>query len=228
MICGLLDIFRHISLMSILLRFVWPEHYAIYSRAQLHILQIERGTNDEQEYMNYVTAMRTLRLSFGVEKTADVDTIVWVCSQRAEEYEALCDHLRLKMPPDMSPNDIIKESRTDPLKMAEAYYVNDSLYTSGYWASRALEKALREECLRLLGYVPKSEAREYGDLEYIMRCLCDNREYHEHREFLMSLKGLRNDAIHEERSFNRQKALLLIEGVKKLKMIPLGTFEESN
>ena len=76
MICRLLDIFKHISRMSILLRFVWPEHYAIYSRASLQLLQIERGHNDEQEYANYIAEMRTLRHSFAVDRTADVDMIV--------------------------------------------------------------------------------------------------------------------------------------------------------
>jgi len=226
MICRLLDIFKHISLMSILLRFIWPEHYAIYSRASLQLLQIERGHNDEQEYANYISEMRTLRLSFGVDRTADVDMIVWVCTQREEAHEELCDHLKLKLPGDLSPMDVIKESRTDPLRMAELFLASDSIITSGFWASRAFEKALREECRRLLGYIPKDETREYGDLDYMIRCLCKYRYYRRYEKLLINLKRLRNDAVHEERSFNRKKAQLLIEDVRKLKLISQGAIDE--
>jgi hypothetical protein len=219
MICGLLDIFKHISLMSILLRFVWPEHYAIYSRASLQLLQIERGHTDEQEYMNYLAEMRTLRLSFGVERTADVDMIVWVCTQREEAHEELCEHLKLRLPGELSPMEVIKESRDDPLRMAELYLAGDSVATAGFWAARAFEKTLREDCRRLLGYVPKDETREYGDLEYLVRCLCKDRSYHKHESLLVELKRLRNDAVHEERTFNRKMAQLLIDGVRELILI---------
>jgi len=228
MICALLDIFKNISLMSILLRFVWPEHYAIYSRAVLQILQIERGHNDAQEYANYITEMRTLRVGLGVDKTADVDMIVWASTQCEEGHEDLCNHLKLKLPDNVSPKDVIRELRTDPLKMAEIFFANDNLFTSGFWASRALEKILRKECCRLLGYVPKSESREYGDLEFIILCLCKNRNYRRHKKLLLNLKGLRNDAIHEERPFNRKKALLLIDGVRNLLLISEGAFDETN
>ena len=83
------SIFRNIALVSIVLRFVWPEHYAIYSRPPLKILRVERGDNDLEEYMNYIREMRLLRKSFGVHRAADIDTIIWVISQRKrkEEYD---------------------------------------------------------------------------------------------------------------------------------------------
>ena len=218
MIGRLLDIFKHISLMSILLRFVWPEHYAIYSRAELQLLQIERGQNDTQEYMNLITEMRALRLSFGLERTADVDMIAWVCTQREDAREELCRHLKLNLPGDLSPLDVIKGSWTDPLRMAEIYFESD-IFAAGYWASRAFERALREECRRLLGYVPKDWTREHGDLDYMIRCLCEDRWHRQHEKLLFDLKKLRNDAVHEERPFNREKARLLIDGVRELKEI---------
>jgi len=196
-------------------------HYAIYSRASLQLLQIERGRNDEEEYANYITEMRTLRLSFGVDKTEDVDLIVWVCTQREEAREELCNHLQLKLPGDLSPMDIIKESRSDPLRMAEVFFESGSILTSGYWASRAFEKILRGECRRLLGYVPKDETREYGDLEYMIRSLCKSQPYSKHEQLLMNLKRLRNAVIHEERPFNQQMGQVLIDGVRELKGIAL-------
>lgn len=218
MIGRLLDLFKHISLMSILLRFVWPEHYAIYSRAELQLLQIERGHSDTQEYMNLVTEMRALRLGFGLERTADVDMIVWVCTQREEAREELCGHLKLRMPGELSPMDVIEGSRSDPLKMAEIYLEND-IFAAGYWASRAFERLLREECSRLLGYIPKDETRQHGDLEFMIRCLCEDGDHRRHEKLLFDLKKLRNEAIHEERPFNKKTARLLIEGVRELKRI---------
>jgi hypothetical protein len=52
-IIGDLDaIFRNISLVSIILRFVHPQYYAIYSRPLLKALRVERGRNDTDEYLN--------------------------------------------------------------------------------------------------------------------------------------------------------------------------------
>ncbi|MBC7362508.1 MAG: hypothetical protein H5U06_09555 [Candidatus Aminicenantes bacterium] len=76
-LCGLLlDIFKNLALVSIVLRFVWPEHYAIYSRPNLWILRVPRGSSDIEEFMNYIRVMRTLKSTFRVKRTADVDMIV--------------------------------------------------------------------------------------------------------------------------------------------------------
>ena len=69
---GLDGIFKNIALISIILRFVHPNLYAVYSRPPLRILRIERGFNDVEEYLNYVYLLRLLKHSFGVTKTADV------------------------------------------------------------------------------------------------------------------------------------------------------------
>lgn len=83
---NLCEIFRNIALVSIVLRFVCPKHYVIYSRPPLKILRIERGANDVEEYLNYVGEMRLLRRSFKVAKTADVDMIVWTIAQEKGQH----------------------------------------------------------------------------------------------------------------------------------------------
>jgi hypothetical protein len=214
MIHGLLDIFRNIALVSILLRFVWPEHYAIYSRPSLKILRIERGYDDIEEFMNFLNEMRTLRMCFGVERTADVDMIIWAISQKEDEFDDIRALISERLPKELPISDLLKHASSCPLRVAEAYYDAGDFQTAGYWTTRAFERILRQECIRVMGYVPKSAEREMGDIEYLIKCVCEVRGNRDIEKQMFDLKKLRNAAIHIERSFNRHMAIEFIKGVK--------------
>jgi len=85
-------IFKSISLVSILLRFIFPEHYGIYSRPVLHISGTERGRNEVDEYLNYLNVLRSIldiyeiRERYNVEKVADVDMLLLAISKLDAEY----------------------------------------------------------------------------------------------------------------------------------------------
>ncbi len=92
------EIFKNIALVSIILRFVHPKHYAIYSRPSLKIMRTERGIDNVEEYLNYVEELRILKDSFGVDKTSEVDIIVWAIAQEKgksikELKKLLAEHL---------------------------------------------------------------------------------------------------------------------------------------
>ena len=88
----LYSIFRSISLVSILLRFVFPEHYGIYSKPVLHISGSERGRNDIEDYLNYLNVLRSIlniyeiRDRYGVERVADVDMLLLAVSKLGGDY----------------------------------------------------------------------------------------------------------------------------------------------
>jgi mRNA-degrading endonuclease RelE of RelBE toxin-antitoxin system len=85
-------IFKSISLVSILLRFIFPEHYGIYSRPVLHISGTERGRNEVDEYLNYLGVLRSIldivemRERYGVERVADVDMLLLAISKLNGDY----------------------------------------------------------------------------------------------------------------------------------------------
>lgn len=216
MLHGLLDIFRNISLVSILLRFVWPERYAIYSRPSLKVLQIERGYDDVEEFLNFINEMRTLRISFGVERTADVDMIVWAISQREDEFNDIKALISERLPKELPLSDLLRHASSCPLRVAEAFYEAGDFHTAGYWTARAFERILHQKCIRLIGYVPKSTEREMGDIEYLIKCVCEAPGNSDLEKRLFDLKKLRNAAIHIERTFNRYMAAEFIKGVKSV------------
>jgi len=216
MLDGLLNIFRNISLVSILLRFVWPEHYAIYSRPSLKILQIERGESDIEEYMNFIHEMKGLRIAFGMDRIADVDMIVWAVSQREDEFEEIRNLISEKLPKELPLADLMRHAATCPLRVADAYFEAGDFQTAGFWTTRAFERVLRQECIQTAGYVPKKTERELGDIEHLIKCVCGVPGNAGLEKQLYDLKRLRNAAIHIERPFNKQMAIEFIKSVREV------------
>jgi len=211
----LLAIFRNLSLVSIVLRFVWPEYYAIYSRPNLWILRIERGPSDVEEYMNYIRVMRMLKTTFRVERTADVDIIVWAIAKNSTEHKEFIKLLADQLYENLTPQDLIDSLSDDPLRIAQIYYKKSDHKTSGFWASRAFEIYLNNEFDRIAGR-GRSDMNK-GDLKNIIDQLCEHREYYDCRHFLHSLRKLRNRAIHPDLLFYEADAKSLIEGTMKFK-----------
>ena len=209
-------IFRNLSLVSIVIRFVWPEHYAIYSRPNLKILRVERGANDEEEYMNYIRVMRLLKRSFGVERVADVDIIVWAIGKREEAHAEFFRILAEQLPENLKPGELILCLDDNPLKIAQVYLRKGDYKTSGFWASQAFEIYLKGEYRRLIGY-PRRRDPEKGELEDIIDQLSRTPEYHGWGDYLHSLRWRRNKAIHRDDEFTKVDVEALIDGAGKLK-----------
>lgn len=85
------EIFQDMGLVSIILRFVFPENYGIYSPPVLHVARIERGRNEVEDYHNYLTDLREIlsisQISqfYGVQRVADVDMLLWAISHLGGE-----------------------------------------------------------------------------------------------------------------------------------------------
>jgi hypothetical protein len=214
MLYDLTGLFKNIALVSILLRFVWPEHYAIYSRPSLKILRVERGEDDVEEYSNFNNEMRMLQTCFRLERTADVDMLIWAVTQAKDEFQDIKALINEQLPKELPLADLLRHASGCPIRVAEAYLAAGDEKASGYWAGRAFERILRKECIRLFGYVPKNSEREIGDLEYLIRCICDDEKKWDLQKKLFELKVLRNSAIHIEKPFNKRMAAEFIEGVK--------------
>lgn len=86
-ISSLNHIFNNIALVSILLRFVFPEYYGIYSPPVLHIVGVERGKNEVEDYLNYLQILRNIldiyeiRERYDVERVADVDMLLFAVAE---------------------------------------------------------------------------------------------------------------------------------------------------
>lgn len=213
-LCG---IFKNIALVSIILRFLWPKHYVIYSRPPLKILRTERGSNDLEEYLNYVQEMKLFRKTFGVAKTADVDMIVWAIAQAAQYNKAYLkefNHLIAeRLPGNLLPADLIECLSKRPLKIAGVFMKKDDYKTAGMWTARAFEQFLYEECRRLMGFVPPIEKdRIYTLTKY----LCERPQHRYNKNIFKNLRKLRVKAVHVEEIFTKQDAKKFIKIIQNL------------
>jgi hypothetical protein len=103
----LLYIFKSIELASIILRFIRPEHYSIYSSPIQHMLDIRHGRDLVETYSSFLDNMRDIKGHYGFARVADVDMALWVLHEKcfgrhqdlkiAEAYRADDFMLRLRV-----------------------------------------------------------------------------------------------------------------------------------
>jgi hypothetical protein len=82
LIRDLLYIFKSIELVSIVLRFIKPELYAIYSSPVVHLLELRRMRDLVETYIRYLTDLRDIRLHYGLKRVADADMAIWVLHEK--------------------------------------------------------------------------------------------------------------------------------------------------
>jgi hypothetical protein len=83
--------FKSIELVSIILRFVWPESFGILSPPVERILDLRRGNDAIETYVNYLADLRRLREHYRLPRAADVDMALWVLHAKCF-YEQLKDN----------------------------------------------------------------------------------------------------------------------------------------
>jgi len=81
-IASLLDVFKSIELVSIILRFIRPEHYGIISPPVERVLDVRRGSDAVETYSNYLQDLRAICDHYGFCRAADADMAVWVLHER--------------------------------------------------------------------------------------------------------------------------------------------------
>ncbi|HYL58086.1 MAG TPA: DUF4145 domain-containing protein [Candidatus Acidoferrales bacterium] len=81
-IASLLDVFKSIELVSIILRFVKPEKYGIISPPVERILDVRRGGKAVETYLNYIEDLRAITEHYGFKRVADADMALWVLHER--------------------------------------------------------------------------------------------------------------------------------------------------
>jgi hypothetical protein len=74
--------FKDIQSVSVVLRFVNPEHYGIVSAPVEKVLEVRRGATDVETYLNYLRDIRDARDHYGVARAADADMALWVLQER--------------------------------------------------------------------------------------------------------------------------------------------------
>lgn len=74
----LIELFRFIEPVSVILRFVAPLDYGIFSAPVAKVLEVRRGSSLAQTYSNYLADLRELRDANEFRSAAEVDMALWV------------------------------------------------------------------------------------------------------------------------------------------------------
>ncbi|HET9480365.1 MAG TPA: hypothetical protein VFP98_01285 [Candidatus Polarisedimenticolia bacterium] len=74
--------FKFIENVSVVLRFVHPDHYGILSPPVEKVLEVRRGRTQVETYLNYLADLRALKAHHRLERAADADMALWVLQER--------------------------------------------------------------------------------------------------------------------------------------------------
>lgn len=74
--------FKYVQCVSVVLRFVNPEHYGIVSAPVEKVLEVRRGAAEVETYLHYLGDIRDARDHYGFARAADADMALWVLQEQ--------------------------------------------------------------------------------------------------------------------------------------------------
>jgi len=84
---------RHIEVVSVLLRFVWPEEFGILSPPVAALIALPYQKDHVQHYLRYVQVLKDFTRQYeGLPKVADVDMALWAAAHGGH-YPSLVDEM---------------------------------------------------------------------------------------------------------------------------------------
>lgn len=170
----LFKIFKHIELVSIILRFVCPEHYGIYSPPVCKILNPPRGKDYTEEYLNYIKKLREWRDIYELRKAAYTDMFLWALEEHSRFPDEKKDPTLTKMYVEIfSRSREGNPSITNILNFSDfekacAYLESGDYDTAAKWAGVSFESTIREIC-RKYNIETKNEEGQYETLENLIK-----------------------------------------------------------
>ena len=85
---------KHIEVVSIILRFLFPEEFGIMSPPVTNLLNLVSLRSHEEQYLRYLSVLEDFRQHYGLERIADVDMALWVAAHRdLTGYGALSEEM---------------------------------------------------------------------------------------------------------------------------------------
>jgi hypothetical protein len=215
----LLHIFKSIELVSIILRFIRPEHYGIYSAPIQHMLDIRHGRDLVETYSAHLDTFRKIEKHHGFDRVADVDMALWVlhekCYGRHQDPAIACAWreddfmLQLRVNNLVAPLADISEAR-----LAKAL-VTVKPELAALIACHYFEILIR----RLAGQFHLPDIDSRSSLDDVIDSLPNYGPVDPMRRALWkTLKSIRNDLIHSGQLPGPRGSQLLIEEVNKLEL----------
>jgi hypothetical protein len=217
LISELLDVFKSIELVSIILRFVKPEAYGILSPPVERVLDVRRGSDAVETYRNYLADLREITRRCGFARTADADMALWVLHERCfgeyrdppVERAYLADPLLLRL---RAKNLVLPLAELSYPKLAEAlHHVKPEL--AALIACHSFEALIR----RAAELLTPTLARSRADLTEVIQILPSYGGITQVRKAEWKrLKLIRNRLFHEGRAPTPKETADLVAEVVQL------------
>lgn len=229
----LLEVFRHIELVSIILRFIRPDFFGILSPPVEHVLSLRRGKDHVETYLNYLDDLRSIRdeSKFGLNTAAEADMALWVLEHKCHVEEMKDERIKKEFEKDEFMLQLRAKNLVAPLRdislarRAIAFHTidNDLAALTGcyalekYVAKLAIIEKVEEDAKRLA----KLAKKERPTLEHRIKALESKGKL----SFLplgsgdlKYLRDLRNRVFHGEEisKIGGKKLEWLVETVLKL------------
>jgi hypothetical protein len=168
-ITQLYKFFKNIEHVSVILRFIDPDNYGIFTPPVEKILETKRSYNPIQTYLNYLDDLETIRKSCSnFPRIADIDVAIWVLSNlvRKERSGLIKDYIEKWAPEHyykikdflLRPNSLIKKLKVintpddiweeEPLDKARMLFEKD-LFAAGLIAGNIIKIKLPTICQNL-------------------------------------------------------------------------------
>lgn len=211
----LYDIFKHIELVSIILRFVDSQNYAIYSPPVARILNSPRGTDYVSEYLNYLENLRKWRDFYNFERVAEVDMFLWALEEGNKTNEIMrFFHRRFSEEniQKITIEDFLKDVlRGSDLERAKFYLKIGEYDTAAKWAGSAFERAINDKC------------RKYGITSYRNPIMSLSKKakkltnkFNLNSDELWKCKDFRDKAFHTNRRFTPDEVTKMINKTEEI------------
>lgn len=224
---SLFKIFKHIELVSIILRFVDPDNFGIYSPPNAYYLNSPRGYSYGREYINYLGELRKYKEIYNLQKVAYTDMFIWALSMlQNKRLKALREEILNYFHIDIhekAKRDIVNKflqketiGKSD-FEQAKLYCELEVFDTAAKWAGYAFESAVRQKCID--NNIPVKIKTPYGKKDMPLKdCLEGlSQGLSKKKETLIKMLALRNIASHPPyHRFLREEVEFMMETVAKI------------
>jgi hypothetical protein len=85
LVLRLLNVFHNVGVVSLLLRFVHPHQFGVFSTPVLHLVQVNRGATVEL-YLAYCEELAQWATHFGISSVAETEMALWAFAQTTKGF----------------------------------------------------------------------------------------------------------------------------------------------
>ena len=216
LVMGLFGVFRQIEPVSMVLRFLKPEHYGIMSSPVATILGVRPKRRPPASYSTYLKSLRQIGKERGFKRTADVEMALWALQVGVLDGVGVlsptqAEPLKRRYQRDTALRQLATHNLTAELFARKKLDVAEALLATKVDVAGQLAGIEFELLVGKRVGVARGHGADVSLKSLINQC----RDAGVHRDWHRA-RRIRNRAMHEPRSVTRNDVEFLIETARKV------------